>query len=242
MIWTREQAKALTDRALSFSKAEARPSRSTGGDRANLRFARNTAPRRPARAPGYSLAITAGFGKRSRHRDDRRVRRCRAPAGHAGTPRRLRGCRRRTPRRCRPSRRRPTHPSRRSSRTRPVRRRSGGAAVREDRHRLEQEARRRVRRLRRDPGGGSGHRQLQGPVRLRPLHRGRLQPHRAHAGRDRLGMGVTLLQRAEEARSRGAGARRDREGGAVEESGWRSSPGNTPSSSSRRRWRICSPS
>ena len=43
MIWTREQAKALTDRALSFCKAEDTTVTLTGGDRANLRFARNTA-------------------------------------------------------------------------------------------------------------------------------------------------------------------------------------------------------
>ena len=42
MIWTKEQAKALTDRALSFSKAEETQVVLTGGDRANVRFARNT--------------------------------------------------------------------------------------------------------------------------------------------------------------------------------------------------------
>jgi predicted Zn-dependent protease len=64
MIWTREQAKALTDRALSFSKAETTTILLTGGDRANLRFARNTATTSGA-SSGYSLAITAGFGLRS---------------------------------------------------------------------------------------------------------------------------------------------------------------------------------
>ena len=43
MIWTREQAKALIDRALSFSKAEETSVSLNGGDRGNLRFARNTA-------------------------------------------------------------------------------------------------------------------------------------------------------------------------------------------------------
>ena len=64
MIWTREQAKALTDRALSFSKAESTTLSLGGGDRANLRFARNTATTSGASA-GYSLAITSSFGKKS---------------------------------------------------------------------------------------------------------------------------------------------------------------------------------
>lgn len=64
MIWTREQAKALTDRALSFSKAEETFVSLSGGERANLRFARNTATTSGA-SSGYKLAITAAFGKRS---------------------------------------------------------------------------------------------------------------------------------------------------------------------------------
>jgi predicted Zn-dependent protease len=64
MIWTREQAKALTDRALSYSKAEATTVTLNGGDRANLRFARNTATTAGA-SSGYSLAIAASFGKKS---------------------------------------------------------------------------------------------------------------------------------------------------------------------------------
>src|SRR5687768_18609835 len=64
MIWTREQAKALIDRALSISKAEETFVVLTGGDRGNLRFARNTATTSGATS-GYSLAITAGFGKKS---------------------------------------------------------------------------------------------------------------------------------------------------------------------------------
>lgn len=63
MIWTREQAKALTDRALSFSKAEGTTMVLSGGERANLRFARNTATTSGA-STGYSLAITASVGKR----------------------------------------------------------------------------------------------------------------------------------------------------------------------------------
>ena len=64
MIWTQEQAKALTDRALAMSKAEETFVALNGGDRANVRFARNTATTSGATS-GYSLAITASFGKRS---------------------------------------------------------------------------------------------------------------------------------------------------------------------------------
>lgn len=64
MIWTREQAKALTDRALSFSKAEETQVTLTGGDRANVRFARNSVTTSGA-SSGYSLAIAAKVGRRS---------------------------------------------------------------------------------------------------------------------------------------------------------------------------------
>jgi len=64
MIWTREQSKALTDRALGFSKAEETFVSLNGGERANVRFARNTATTSGA-SSGYNLAITASFGKRS---------------------------------------------------------------------------------------------------------------------------------------------------------------------------------
>src|SRR4051812_9699117 len=64
MIWTREQAKALTDRALSFSKAEETQVVLTGGDRANVRFARNSVTTAGA-SSGYSLAIVANVGKKS---------------------------------------------------------------------------------------------------------------------------------------------------------------------------------
>ena len=64
MIWTKEQAKALTDRALSLSKAEQTFLAVNGSERANVRFARNTATTAGATA-GVSLAITASFGKRS---------------------------------------------------------------------------------------------------------------------------------------------------------------------------------
>jgi predicted Zn-dependent protease len=64
MIWTKEQAKALIDRVLSFSKAEETFVSLSGGDRGNLRFARNTATTSGA-SSGYSLAVAASFGKRS---------------------------------------------------------------------------------------------------------------------------------------------------------------------------------
>ena len=64
MIWTREQAKALTDRALAFSKAEETQVVLTGGDRANVRFARNSVTTAGA-SSGYSLAISSQFGKKT---------------------------------------------------------------------------------------------------------------------------------------------------------------------------------
>src|SRR5688500_16462049 len=64
MIWTREQAKSLIDRALSLSKAEETFAVLTGGDRGSLRFARNTATTSGATS-GYSLAIAASFGRKS---------------------------------------------------------------------------------------------------------------------------------------------------------------------------------
>jgi predicted Zn-dependent protease len=64
MVWTREQAKALIDRALALSKAEETFVTLNGGNRGNLRFARNTATTSGA-SSGYSLGITASFGKKS---------------------------------------------------------------------------------------------------------------------------------------------------------------------------------
>ena len=63
MIWTREQAKALTDRALAFSKAEETQVVLTGGDRANVRFALNSVSTAGA-SSGYSLAVAAKFGQK----------------------------------------------------------------------------------------------------------------------------------------------------------------------------------
>src|SRR6476646_6808301 len=63
MIWTKEQAKALIDRVLSLSKAEETQAVLTGGDRANVRFARNSVTTAGA-SSGYSLAIQAKFGQK----------------------------------------------------------------------------------------------------------------------------------------------------------------------------------
>jgi predicted Zn-dependent protease len=64
MLWTKEQAKALTDKVLAVSKAEETEVTLNGIDNANLRFARNTATTSGA-SSGYNLAITARFGKRA---------------------------------------------------------------------------------------------------------------------------------------------------------------------------------
>ena len=64
MIWTQEQAKALTDKTLALSKAEETRVTLTGGERANVRFARNSVTTSGA-SSGYSLAITAKIGQRS---------------------------------------------------------------------------------------------------------------------------------------------------------------------------------
>jgi predicted Zn-dependent protease len=64
MIWTKEQSKALIDRVLSFSKAESTFVTLNGGERGNLRFARNTATTAGA-SSGYNVAIQANFGKKS---------------------------------------------------------------------------------------------------------------------------------------------------------------------------------
>ncbi len=64
MIWTQEQARALTDRALAMSKAEQTFVAVTGSERASVRFARNSVTTAGATS-SVSLAITSRFGKRS---------------------------------------------------------------------------------------------------------------------------------------------------------------------------------
>ena len=64
MIWTKDQAKQLTDRALAMSKAEETLLVVNGSERGNVRFARNTVTTAGA-SSGVTLAITSSFGKRS---------------------------------------------------------------------------------------------------------------------------------------------------------------------------------
>ena len=64
MIWTKEQAKALADRALGMSKAEQTSVSINGSERASVRFARNTVTTAGATS-GVTVAITSRFGKRS---------------------------------------------------------------------------------------------------------------------------------------------------------------------------------
>ena len=64
MIWTREQTKALADRALAMSKAEQTSVAINGSERASVRFARNTVTTAGATA-AVTLAVTSRFGKRS---------------------------------------------------------------------------------------------------------------------------------------------------------------------------------
>jgi len=64
MIWTRDQAKQLTDRALALSKADQMLLVVNGSERGNVRFARNTATTAGA-SSGVNLAITSSFGKRA---------------------------------------------------------------------------------------------------------------------------------------------------------------------------------
>ena len=64
MLWTSQQAKALTDKVLSISKADEMLVTVNGNDRANLRFARNTATT-SGTSSGANLVVSARFGKRS---------------------------------------------------------------------------------------------------------------------------------------------------------------------------------
>jgi predicted Zn-dependent protease len=64
MIWTKDQAKQLTDRALAMSKADETLLFVNGSERGNVRFARNSVTTAGA-SSGVTLAITSSFGKRS---------------------------------------------------------------------------------------------------------------------------------------------------------------------------------
>jgi predicted Zn-dependent protease len=64
MIWTKDQAKQLTDRTLAMSKADQMLLVVNGNEKGNVRFARNTATTAGA-SSGVNLVITASFGKRA---------------------------------------------------------------------------------------------------------------------------------------------------------------------------------
>ena len=63
-MMTREQAKAITDKVLSLSKADEVQLSLSGGTTTNLRFARNT-PSTSGSSGDSTLTITSAFGKRS---------------------------------------------------------------------------------------------------------------------------------------------------------------------------------
>ena len=70
MIWTREQAKALTDRALSFSKAEEHdrhPERGRSREPEIRAQHRNDVRRKLGLQPGHRIRLRQAV----RHRDDR---------------------------------------------------------------------------------------------------------------------------------------------------------------------------
>jgi len=64
MIWTKDQAKQLTDRALALSQADQMLLVVNGSERANVRFARNSVTTAGA-SSGTSMVITSSFGKKS---------------------------------------------------------------------------------------------------------------------------------------------------------------------------------
>ena len=234
MIWTKEQAKALTDRALAFSKAEETQVVLTGGDRANVRFARNSVTTSGA-SSGYSLAIAAKFGKKTgtvtaSEFSDASLQRA---ARNAEEIARLS----------------PDNPE-----AMPLLGPQTYATVKsyfDDAAGATPEWRAGAVRAALDAatekkveaaGFVETSAQIQAvahverAVRLRPLHRGRLQPDGAHAGRHRLRLGVEVVQRAAPAAAGRARGRGDRQGGDGRTARRPSSPASTRSSSSRRRW------
>jgi predicted Zn-dependent protease len=64
MIWSNEQAKTLIDRALALRKADELVVGLTGGERGNVRFARNTATTAGA-SSRHTLTVTANIGRRA---------------------------------------------------------------------------------------------------------------------------------------------------------------------------------
>ena len=226
MIWTKDQTKALTDRVLSFSKAEQTFVAVNGSERASLRFARNTATTSGA-SSGTSLAITSSVRQAVGNGHDRAVRRC-EPAARAEE--------RRGDRQGVAGESRGDAVSRAADLLahQGVLRRCGDGVTRvarvvgRDRDRAQQEEGCRVGGLRRDAVGDAGGRELAGTLCLRPVHRRRLQPDGPDAGRIGVGLGVEVVQRAAAAAARRRWPRRR-----STRRRWRrihpgSSPGSTP--------------
>ena len=239
MIWTREQAKALIDRALALRKADETLVSLTGGDRANVRFARNSVTTSGA-SSGYSLAVTANIGKRSGTMTHQTF-------DDAGLERTVRATRRRSPG-CRPENPEAmpllgpqTYGPTRAFFQDAARRQPGMASRRGSvRARPQQGEGRRVGRFRRDRGEHPGSRHVEGTLRLRRLHRRRLQPHGAHTGQHGFGMGVEARSTSSQKSTRSGLPRPP----STRRSGPRirlpSSRASTRSCSSRRPWRIWS--
>ena len=168
MIWTREQAKALTDRALSFSKAEETLVAVNGGERAQpaLRAQHGDDLRRLVRVqPGDHRELRQALGTVTTAQfDDASLQRAlRQRRGDRE------GCRRRTRKRCRSLGPQTYAPVKAYFDDAAAASPEWRAVVGGDRDRAEQEEGRRLGGLRRDAGGDAGGRELEGAVRLRPL-------------------------------------------------------------------------
>jgi hypothetical protein len=213
MIWTREQAKALTDRVLSFGKAEQMLVSLNGGERANLRFARNTATTSGA-SSGYSLAITTSFGKKSgtvttAEFDDASLQRAvrnaeeiarLSPDNPEAMP--VLG----------PQTYLPVTAYFADAASATPEWRASSVATAIDLSKTKDVVSAGFVETRVDSSG----RELEGVVWVRSVDRGRLQPDRANARWIRIRVGLEVLQRIAPARSAEARRSRDREGGALE--------------------------
>ena len=209
----------------------------TGGDRANVRFARNSVTTSGA-SSGYSLAIVGEVRPEDRHGHGVGVQR-RQPAARGAERRGDRAAVARQPRgdaaaRAADLRRRRS----RTSTTRRRRRRSGAPA---------RSAPRSTRRRRRR-STSAGFVETSAQIQAVATSKGQFAYDRFTAADynltartpDGTGSGwasksFNELRLLDPTRARGRG---DRQGGALAQSRRRSSPANTPSSSSRRRWPI----
>src|SRR5690606_41733202 len=63
-IYTKEEARKIMEKAMSFSKSDACEINLSGSDSGNIRYARNTVSTSGYRS-NHSLAVTASYGKRS---------------------------------------------------------------------------------------------------------------------------------------------------------------------------------